>query len=249
MVLMKMVKPAPNYPADLPNRYLFKAGAWTSVLFLIYSFATILILALLDGGYPDTAEECFDMIKENRFIALLQLDILSVVVIPFYYLLFFSLYQALKANNELIAKIALFCVLAGVTVFIADVNLASVFTLSDRYHTATSPEMKQHLLAACEGLLSSDMWISTGAIIRGILIETGAIIFSILMLRTLVFSKATGIIGLCTHGFDLFSTIGGIFYLPLKEVFTMVAGPLYIVWFIMIGIRFFQLGNVSELDL
>ncbi len=236
----------PGYPIDKPNRYLFKAGGWTSILFLIYSLVTILILVLLDGGYPKTATECFNMLKENRFVALLRLDIVSVVVIPFYYLLFFSIYQALRINYELIAKVALFCTLAGVTIFIAGLNLASIVILSDKYQLATSPEMKQQLLAACESMMANDMWINTGAIIRGILIETGAIIFSVLMLKTMVFNKITGWVGVLTHGFDLLSIVVGLFFLPIKEIFTMVAGPLYIAWFILIGIRLFQLSNKPD---
>jgi hypothetical protein len=234
-----------NFPTDKPSRLLYKAGGWTSVLFLVYTFVTILIFALVGKGYPETAGECFDMLNENKFTALLRLDIVSVIVIPFYYLLFFSIYQALKKDHELIAKIALFCTLAGVTIFIAGLNIASIIILSDKYHMTTSPEMKQHLLAACEGMLASDMWINTGAIIRGILIEAGAIIFSILMLKTLIFNKATGLVGLLTHGFDILSIIVGIFYVPMKEIFTMIAGPLYIVWFVMIGIRLFKLSKIK----
>ncbi|MFW9972772.1 MAG: DUF4386 family protein [Candidatus Odinarchaeota archaeon] len=232
-----------NYHNDKSSRILYKVGGWTSILFLTYSFVAIIILVFLKGGYPDTANECFEMIKENRFIALLRLDIVSIIVIPFYYLFFYSIYQALKKDYEMITKIALFCTLAGVTIFIAGLNLASILIVSDKYHQATSPEMKQQLLAACEGMLASDMWINTGAIVRGILIETGAIIFSVIMLKTLIFNKATGWIGLLTHGFDLSSILAGLFYPPIKEVFTMVAGPLYIVWFILIGIRLFQLGK------
>ena len=234
-----------NFPTDKPSKILYKAGGWTAILFLIYSFVTILIFAMVGKGYPETATECFNMLQENKFTALLRLDIVSVVVIPFYYLLFFSIYQALKKNNELIAKIALFCTLAGVTIFISGLNIASIIILSDKYQIATSPEMKQHLLAACEGMLASDMWINTGAIIRGLLIETGAIIFSILMLKTLIFNRATGWIGLLTHSFDFLSILIGIFYAPIKEIFTMVAGPLYIVWFVMIGVRLFKLSKIK----
>lgn len=234
-----------NFPTDRPSRYLYKAGGWTAVLFLVYSFVSILILVLLDGGYPGSAIECFEMINENRFIALLRLDVVSIIVVPFYYLLFYSIYQSIKTDYTLIAKIALFGVLAGVTIFIAGLNLISIINLSDKYHATDLPEMKQHLLAACEGMLASDMWINTGAILRGILIETGAIIFSVLMLKTSVFNKATGWVGLLTHGFDLSSIVVGIFYAPVKDVFTVVAGPLYIVWFIMIGIRLFQLGKIK----
>lgn len=234
------------YPTDKPSRYLYRAGGFTAILLLIYSFVTILILVLLEGGYPETATECFEMLKENRLIGLLRLDIVSVIVIPFYYLLFFSLYQALKRDHELIAKIALFCILAGITIFISDVNIASIVIVSDKYHAATSPELKQQLLAAGESMLANDMWINTGAIIRGILIETGAIIFSILMLRTNIFNKITGWVGVLTHGFDLSSIVIGLFIPVVKDIFTMAAGPLYIVWFILIAIRLFQLGANTD---
>jgi len=232
-----------SYFNDKASKNLYRAGGFTAVLFLLYSFVTIIILVFLKGGYPDNATECFNMIEENRFLALLRLDLVSVIVIPFYYLLFYSLYQALRKDYEMISKIALFSILAGVTIFIAGVNIVSILIVSDKYHAATTPEMKQQLLAACEGMLASDMWINTGAIIRGILIETGALVFSVIMLKTRVFSKLTAWVGVLTHGFDLGSVIIGIFYLPVKDLFTAVAGPLYIFWFVLIAIRLFQLSN------
>ena len=55
-------------------------------------------------------------------------------------------------------------------------------------------------------MLANDMWINAGAIIRGILIESG---------------KVTGWIGLFTHGFDLSSISAGLFYPQIKDIFTM----------------------------
>lgn len=229
------------YKNEKAEKMLFKAGAWTSILFLLYSFITIIIFIVIKEGYPQTAGECFDMIRENRFTALLRLDIVSVVVIPFYYLLFYSIYYALKKEYKLITGIALFCTLAGITMFISGVNIASIIIVSDKYHEATSPELKQQLLAACEGMLASDMWLNTGAIIRGILIETGAFIFSIIMLKTNVFAKITGWTGIFTHGFDLLCIFTGLFYPPIKDIFTMIAGPVYILWFVLIAIGLFKL--------
>ena len=94
-----------------------------------------------------------------------------------------------------------------------------------------------------EGILADNTWENTTSIISGELIETGAIILSIIMLKTLVFNKAAGWIGVLTHGFDLLSLIIGLFYLPMKQIFTAVAGPLHVVWFILVGVRRFQLGK------
>ena len=234
------------YPRDRASVRLYKAGAYTAVLFLVYLVATLLIFALIGEGYPETAAECFTMLNENKFIGLLRLDIVSVVVIPFYYILFFSLYHALKRNNELIAKIALFSILAGVTLFISGLNIVEILTLSDKYHAASSPEMKQQLLAAGESMLASDMWISTSAKIRGIMIEFGAVVLSLLMLRSGSFYKITGLIGLLAHSFDLLSEILSIFIPAIKDIFTMAAGPLYLFWFVLIALGLFKLSNATE---
>ena len=231
-----------NFETDKSSRILYFAGGCTAVLFILYSIITIVIFATVGKGYPESAAECFNMINENRFIALLRLDIASIIVIPFYYLLFFSLYHALKNNCELLAKISLFLILAGVTIFICGLNLTSILILSEKYNNASDPQVKQQLLAACESMLANDMWINTGAKIRGIMIETGALFFSIMMLNTGIFNKLTAVTGIIAHGFDLTSEIVSIFIPPVKDYFSMLAGPLYILWFILIAVRFFQLS-------
>ncbi len=222
---------------------LYKMGAYTALLFLAYSIATILILIFLEGGYPQSAKECFDMIAQNKVKALFQFDILSVIVVPFYAILFYSIYEALKEHNEISAKMALFCVLSGVTIFLSSINLASIFNLYNKCAVSSDYTIRQQLLAACEGMLADDMWRNTGAIARGILIEGGAIIFSVLMLHSKVFSKTTAWVGIFTHSFDLGSVILGLFFPFVKTIFTSVAGPLYLVWFILIGWNLYKLSK------
>ena len=232
-----------EYSDDRASRHLYHTGAYTALLFIIYSVVTILIFALVKGGYPKTAADCFAMFRENRFIALLRLDIVSVVVLPFYYLLFFSIYQAIKMKYELLARIALFCTLIGMTIFICGINIASIVTLSEKYNAATSPDYRKQLLAACEALLAQNMWENTSAIASGILTEAGMILFSVIMLRTSVFNRVTSWLSIMTHCFDFSSNLLGVFCPFFKEFFTMVAGPLYIIWFFLIGVQLFQLGK------
>jgi len=59
----------------------------------------------------------------------------------------------------------------------------------------------------------------------------------------LSFSKLTVWTGILTHGFDLSSVVIGLFIPAIKDIFTMVAGPLYFLWFVLIGIRLFQIGG------
>lgn len=224
-------------------RTLYKAGFYTSLIFLVYLVLTILIFALVGEGYPETAGECFAMLAENRFTGLLRLDILSVVILPFYYLLFYPMYHSLKTGNEIAARIALFCILAGVTLFISGLNIMEILTLNRKYHLASSEEMKQQLLSAGEAMLAGDMWISTSAKIRSLMIELGAVILSLLMLRSPHYRRATALVGLTAHGFDLISEAFSIFFPAVKDVFTMTAGPLYLVWFILIALDLFRLSR------
>ena len=71
-------------------------------------------------------------------------------------------------------------------------------------------------------------------------------LISVLMLRGGIFSKATAWVGILTHGFDLLHVLV-IPFVPAIGVWLMiVAGPLYPVWFFMVGRRLLQLGKVSR---
>jgi hypothetical protein len=234
------------YLDDKLSRRFYIAGGIASFLFILYTFLSIVIMQTVEGGYPATAKECFAMLADNRFMGLIRLDILTAIFIPLYYIIFLSIYQAVKKNHTLISLISLFAVAAGVTIFLAGINISSIVLLSDKYQAATSPEIKQQLLAAGEAMLATDMWVNTGVIFRGILIETGAVILSILMLKTGVFNKFIGWVGIITHSFDLASVIIGIFNAEMKEIFIYVAGPLYLIWFPLVGIRLIKMGRAKK---
>ena len=226
---------------------IFHAGAASAVLFLVYSIASVVIMVFMKGGYPATADECFSMFRGDRLIALLRLDILSVIVIPFYAVLFFSIYTAVRNQNPVYAGTALFLILGGIIVFMSTVNLASIVNIAEKYLAADSPELKSRYLAACEGMLAGDMWINTGYVYRGLIIELGAIIFSAMMLRSKLFTAPVGWIGLVTHIFDFAGIIAGLWYNAVKSAFTYVAGPLYIIWFILLLIQFIRMpGRIDD---
>ena len=67
------------------------------------------------------------------------------------------------------------------------------------------------LLAAGEALLAADMWHSTGAFMGAILLQSGALLVSVAMLRTRVFGRPTAWVGILTHGLDLVHVVLGPF--------------------------------------
>ena len=91
--------------------------------------------------------------------------------------------------------------------------------------------------------MAADMWHGTGAFMGGLLLQSAAVLVSVVMLRSTVFSKTIAWVGIVTHGLDLAHIIVGPF-LPVGGIVLMaVAGPLYLVWFPLIARRLVQLGR------
>jgi hypothetical protein len=227
------------------QKTVYLIGGTACFILLGYSIATLLIMTLI-GGPPETIEQTFSILHDNKLTGLLRLDILTVFVMPLYYLLFYSLYIALKDSDRSISTISMILAFAGVTLFLATPSVFSYLHLSDRFAIATSDDQRSQLLAAGESILASDMWHGTGAKIGGLLLQSGALLISVLMLRTTVFNRATAITGIATHGLDLTHIIFGFFSPAIGNIIMFIAGPLYLIWFPMVGLRLYKLRLAKD---
>ena len=209
---------------------------------IVYSVVTMVLLIAI-GTQPLTVEECFQMLQENKLVGLLRLDILTVLFIPLYYVLFAGLYFSLKESNQGITTLSVVLVFIGITLFLATTSVFSWLFLSNRYAGAVTPEEQRRLIAAGEVLFASDMWHGTGAIVGSLLTQLGGIFISWVMLRSAVFSKLTAYTGLVTHGCDFLHIFTAFIY-PTAGTFLMaVAGPLYLLWFFLVGRKLWQIGK------
>lgn len=223
----------------------YELGAWSCVILMVYTLATILVVMLI-GGPPQTVEECFNMLKENRIKGLLRLDILTMFVMPFYYVLFYALYTSLSNTNYTICRLSAIFVFAGVTIFLSAPSVFSYLRLSDAYWQATSDIERSQYYAAAESVLASDIWNGTGARISGLLVQTGALALSILMLRSASFTKLTAYTGILTHGLDLLHIIMAFFMAQFANGIMGMAGALYLLWFPLITISLFKLSKSKQ---
>ncbi len=229
---------------DTPWRSLPRIGGYAALLLLFYSLATMILLVMI-GGQPENAQEGFAMLQENRLVGLLRLDVLTILVIPLYYLLFLGIYAGLKNTNSAYALMGAVLIFAGVTLVLATPSALSWLALSDKFAAAATEAEKARFLAAGEAILASDMWHGSGAFIGGLLVQSGALMLSVVMLWSKTFAKPTAYIGVLTHGLDLAHILVGLF-LPAGGVALMViAGPLYLVWFPLLARDLFRLGRNS----
>jgi hypothetical protein len=223
---------------------LRRAGGIAAFIFLVYCLATMVQMTLL-GGPPSTAADAFRVLQQNKMVGLLRLDFPTVLALPWYYLLFFGLFAALKDTERTHAAIGTALVFFGVTLVLAMPTALPLMALSDKYANATSDAMRAHFLAAGEAVLATDIWHGTGAYMGGILVQTGAVWISVVMLRG-VFSKATAYVGIITHGLDLVHIVMVPFLPKVSSVFMIIAGLGYPVWLFLVGRRLLQLGKAEH---
>jgi len=224
---------------------LCQLGGITTLILLGYSLATMLLLVAL-GGQPATAQAAFAMLQTNRLVGFLRLDGLTILVMPLYYLLFFSLYTVLKQSDGISAGLASLLVFAGLTLFIATPSAFSWLSLSDKFAAVTDPAQKAQLLAAGEAILASDLWHGSGAILGGILLQTGALLISVVMLGSQAFGKLTAWLGLVMFGLDLAHLLVTFFFPAGGVILMAIAGTLYLAWFPLLARDFFRLAKKNS---
>lgn len=222
----------------------YKIAAMSVLILLVYSLATIALLVAV-GGQPETAREGFDLLAENRLAGLLRLDVLTILLMPLYYPLLLGLYGALRGAEGATSLLSLVLGLAGVTLVLATPSAFSFLTLSDRFAAATDETQRTLLLAAGEAILASDLWHGSGALMGALLVQTSTLVFSVMMLRSAVFSKAVAWVGVVMHGLDLLHVVASVFVPAAGVTLMMIAGPLYLVWFPLLARDFFRLAKMQ----
>ena len=223
-------------------RSLYRVGGFSAFALILYSGLTIVQMVLL-GGQPTSTEEAFRLLQTNRFVALLRLDLPTIIVLPLYYMVFLSLYAALKKSSRTTALLATVLACAGNTLVLCTPTALSLIPLSDKYAAATSDAARARLLAAGDALMASDIWHGTGAMLGGALLQTGAVLISIAMLRGRVFGRFTAWLGIVMHGLDLAHVLAMVLIPTTGAILLATAGPLYPVWFFLIGRTLLHLSS------
>jgi len=223
---------------------LCRLGGVAALVLTLYALETIIQLVIL-GGQPATAIEAFHALKANRIVGLMRLDFPTILAIPLYYLLFFGLFAALRGAGLAYVTISTAFVFIGVTLVLATPTALSMAALSDKYAAAKTEAARIQLEAVGETILATDIWHGTGAFMGGLLVQSGALLICVLMLRSPVFGKFIAWVGILVHGLDLAHIVAGAFLPSVGVVLMATAGPLYLIWLPLTGRRLLRLGKVS----
>jgi hypothetical protein len=221
---------------------LYRLGAVAAVIFLVYSLVTMVQLFTI-GGQPETVEQIFNLLQENRLLGLLRLDGLTLLALPLYYLIYLGLFIGLLKRHTAYAVLGTILVVAGVTLVLATPTAFSLVPLSDKFAAATSATEREHFLAAGEALIASNMWQGSGAMLGRTVMLAGGLLGSVLTLRSTSFSKATAYSGIIAHGLDLVHSLGAFLIIPGGFILMAIAGTLYLFWFPLLAM---DLGRLAR---
>jgi hypothetical protein len=120
--------------------------------------------------------------------------------------------------------------------------------LSERYHQATDDLTRSQLIAAGEAVIASNMWHSTASYFSGIMLQGSAVMISIAMIGHGSFRKLTIIAGIGANGLDLLQHLVHPLLPSFAEIVLYVAGPFYIIWYIVLALDLYKHSKLMKLD-
>lgn len=208
-------------------------GAITAQLAtLIFGFVVIAVF----GNKPQDTLGYLTIFRENALIGLMRDEFHLVVMISLYIFSFCGLFFLTMRKHFNLAFIAFVITIIAAVLNISSHSGFSLLHLSELYWAAPDDVVRSQLLAAGQAMIAKDMWNSTTAFFSGLFLQGGGILMSLAMIGCSSFRKITWISGLIANGFDLVNHLIHYFAPGAAEIFLLISGPFYILWFVMMAL-------------
>lgn len=215
---------------------LYRVGAVAALLMFVLTLIQSFIF--ITNPPPSTVIDYFTLFQKNQILGLLDLDFLLIVINILLILIYFALYVALSRFSKSYMTVALAIGLVGTTLFFASREATfGMLSLSSQYATATTDTERTMLLAAGQTLLT--IYNGTAFDLSYVLGGVVILIFSVVMLQSNVFSKATAYVGIAMGVLMLVPPTVGMIGLLLSLLSLIPT----LIWLILIARKFFRLGS------
>jgi hypothetical protein len=201
---------------------------------------------------PSQAGGWFALVRAEPFVGMALLDALDLIEYLLLSLVFGALFCALRGAARTASLVATVLGLVGIGVAFVSNSAFAMLSLSQRYGAAAEAADRLALQAAGEAVLARSnpgaAHLGTGAMLGWMLVLLAGLLFSIAMLRTQVFSKATGISGTLANGFALL--VFPVLLLAPSVVWLppSLSAPFRLLWYILTALRLFKLSRSSPLS-
>lgn len=173
-------------------------------LIRIAGFAAILVVLIIPVQIslffiwppPETVDGFFSLFQSHPLLGLISLDLLYLVNNAVLILFYLGLYAVLSKGNASLMLIALVTGLVGIASYYSSSIAFEMLSLSQQYYNADSLEIRNQCLAAGRTLLA--VYKGTAFDVYYVLNAVSLLIMSGVILKTRLFSRATGYWGLAS---------------------------------------------------
>jgi len=224
--------------SDSDWKGLYRVGAVAALLMFVLTL--IQSFVFITNPPPSTVIDYFTLFQKSQILGLLDLDLLLIVINILLIPIYLALYVALSRFSKSYMTIALAIGLIGTTLFFASREATfGMLSLSNQYAATSTDTERAILLAAGQNLLTiyNGTAFDLSYIFGGVVI----LIFSVVMLQSNIFSKATAYIGIVMGILMLVPPTVGTVGLLLSLISLIPT----LIWLIPIARRLFQLGRAS----
>lgn len=225
-------------PTDAGWKPLYRIAAVVALLSVVFIVVAGIVLVL--NPVPTTMVGWFNLFNQSWLWGLFAADLMMLASYVLLGVTYVALYGALRRVNQPFMALGTAFAFVGMVAYIAANPAFSMLSLSHQYADATTDAERTALLGAGQAIIAN--WTGTAFNVAYFMGALFAIIVSLVMLRSNVFSKATGYAGLAMGVLTLVPASAG----TVGIVFSLLALVPTMIWYILLARRFFQLGGAAR---
>ena len=234
---MSYTIPAPVLSFDASEgrwHYLYQIAAIAALITVaLFLFQ---IVAFLVWPPPSAVAGYFALLQSRTFVGLVSLDFLIIVDEVLAIPICLALYLSLRRVHESLMLLATAFSAISIVCFLIATPALNMLYLSRQYAAATTGVEREGLLAAGQAVLSS--WQGTPYQVGYVVGSIEMLLVGWVMLRSKIFSKATGYVGIAA------SIVGLGIYVPKAGIFISLVSVVGMqVWYVMIALTLLRLSN------
>ncbi len=241
---------------DSLAKSLYRVGAIAAlVAALVFRRNMSAEMTMFFGATPKTAAGWFTLLQNNTLLGIISLNFFDIVDYALVGIMFLALYIALRKTNGIFVPIATIMCLTGILVYAVSDASFKIASLSNQYANAPTAAQKSAFLKLAQTVLAKGTpgagYQGTGGLGSLFLIAIAGLIISAVMLRSKIFYRITGYVGIMASVFDLLYLIG-VWLVPAAGFFVWSsiliggAGLLLMIWHLLVGIKLYNLTRTSN---
>ena len=220
---------------------IYKIAGLSTIIMLIIIPIQIIVFAL--NPIPSGVESWFKLFVEKPLIGFFHADFFIMVNNILIAIIYYAFYCSLKDINKKLLQLALLLGFIGIAAYLSSNKTFELLSLARSYSTETDSAAKQILLSSGKTMLLS--WQGTAFDAYYVLNGATLIIVSLIMIRSQIYGRITGFIGLSAGFFMVIPSTAG----KIGLVFSLLSLIPWYVFSIRFCIVFFRLaGGKIKLD-